>query len=103
MIKRQKQHLLIDSYEKIDGSSLLYRCNLKLYYFSFLPVISSDCRVTEQRGFQTHEWVLGSESLFGLPSRLSVTEASLSLALDSRKIDKWLFYPRYVKRFGCIY
>ncbi|OXB86227.1 hypothetical protein B9L19_11810 [Geobacillus thermocatenulatus] len=40
MIKRQKQHLLIDSYEKIDGSSLLYRCHLKLYHFSFLPVIS---------------------------------------------------------------
>ncbi|EPR27244.1 hypothetical protein I656_03062 [Geobacillus sp. WSUCF1] len=57
MIKWQKQHLLIDSYEKIDGSSLLYRCNLKLCHFSFLPVISSDCRVTEQRGLKTHIWV----------------------------------------------
>jgi len=23
--------------------------------------------------------------------------------IDSRKIDKWLFCQRYVKRFGCTY
>ncbi|ASS97840.1 hypothetical protein GT3921_01495 [Geobacillus thermocatenulatus] len=52
-----------------------------------------DCRATEQHRFQTHVWVCEA-MLFGLPSRQGVTEASLWLAFDSRKMNKRLFHQR---------